>query len=487
MTVVKNYEQLNNELAAQLTGSTLKFHYTGVQQVDFCKGVQGGYNFSSLMSHEISFNTSTFVYWYRPCAVVQAAKCQAAYATSSATLCKAYLSTSTTTTLLARDAPSATAWQVIDSETVRATYRSGAYCSSISGPREVVADFRCNQDASTAPFISYLNENTTCMTYLVVQSSLACSAPPSCTLIPGGNKYNAVKCDSSWDRQTPVNLTNPTTVLVDSDDGTLFVDIPWNQRLYGMNNYNNLWICVNGWLGFGAQSASILSGSMPLTASRQNVLPVVAAFMTDLHNSNRDGDASISWSVEGVAPRRYMVVRWFKLNFFATRAAATTQRDTVVTFEVRVYEGTEGKIEVIYYDITPWTSLVTMGIQGDDGQSFTAWHNYARFDNLAINKTYVDYVYTGADYSLNKVCGSKGYNFSSIEGQDLVLVEGTTTVYYNPCGVHSACAVHASTERSMACAVISGNTYVNLAIYVPTASVWTYLNDGVQQYMPTGK
>lgn len=322
-----------------------------------------------------------------------------------------------------------------------------------------------------------------------VMTSASCQAPLTCTSYPG-NLYNARLCNANSIMNNKIVQTSPVEILAAQDDANYELTLPFSFHIYGQA-VNHIFLYVNGYISFGPEILYQYSGPLPYSAESVSRLPFMPFYMCDLKNTNSFGNSSITYSIEGTYPNRFLLVRYSDINHYNWENSGG---DALLSFDVKLYEGGEGRAEVLYYKQSPQVGRnCTIGIQSNDGVSYTAVANYLQIPDrsVSVQGKFLRWFYTGEDSTNVPRCGGLGYNFLSIMDFELSYVSDITSIYYKPCGVVAApaCASQTTTSRSMACAVTQYPTWSNnqnLAVYNPAAAVWSYLPNGVQQYMPTG-
>lgn len=84
-----NYNNSWSSVASLLQGQSITFDFVGVDSVNYTTCGGKNYDLTSLMSQELSYSDSTGVVWlFRPCGVVQDARCSSVEATEHSMVCQ---------------------------------------------------------------------------------------------------------------------------------------------------------------------------------------------------------------------------------------------------------------------------------------------------------------------------------------------------------------------------------------------------------------
>ena len=491
-TSATNALPLSVALAAQLTSSTLTFTYTGVTDASLCGGI-AAFNLSGV--GDLKYSGGGYTYTIHPCGPTVSSACASNLNLRTATFCQEVAGAGT---VIAVDTPAAAVWTYPNNATARQIIQDGQYCATAGAQRRSTIDYVCN--AAGSSFISSVNETSPCQFYAVVQTPMVCS---SCGGAVSGQFYTGQQCYTQQTTlQTMPVQTNPQPLLTTSaliDDGLQRVQLPLAVSVYG-SPWDQVTVCVNGFLFFGPGAYyGATTGTFPLSASYDESLPFIAPYWVDLYNQNTLGTSNITWSVEGTAPSRLLIIRWSQVAYYTGHGVASTER--FVNMDVRVPESSAQPLQIIYYrmDLPGTTTGVTIGIQSDDTISQTVMYQSVAATTLSTllqNQT-ITYAFTGNDTSGQ--CGSLGYNFASLLNTTLSLsnftgnstANSTATYYLAPCGVVNAtvCSSSSSTERSAVCGVFvtgSSTRIQNQAIWSRTAIKWVYETNGLQAILNTG-
>lgn len=314
-TSVFNNAPVTRAVAGQLQGSTLRFSYTGINQPDVCIGVVGGYNLSSLSNIDMTYSDTSYQYYLHPCGIVTAPVCTSKFSTQRVAVCRASLD-GLETSALAGDSPASTTWTV-SRGMLTATLTDGMTCpqSDMSMPFRTVIQYACDSNAAT-PVISALDTSVQCRHTFTVRTAAACVSGNFVGTQPDLGTYDArLYYDPNAVKTV---MTNPTVILSasnEADSGKVLVATPFPVYMYG-EAFTGMYVNVNGWIAFRSGTATASSSTMPVSSTFATSVPMLVIASADLHNSNKGGNSSISWSVEHQIPNRVFLVRYDQLNYY---------------------------------------------------------------------------------------------------------------------------------------------------------------------------
>lgn len=181
-TAVHNRVSLTPAIAGQLTGSTIRYQYTGKSAGEACGAF--GYSLLGATGVDIQWtdSSSNLTYYHRVCGVVESPVCQSAPVTEHSTLCEArdnialYSATSFN--------PSAIVWRRIDGG-IESYEQTGTFCPTpLNAPRVANIKYICSPQAST-PTLSNVTVIQRCTYNATVLTSAVCQlATSSSTGVP---------------------------------------------------------------------------------------------------------------------------------------------------------------------------------------------------------------------------------------------------------------------------------------------------------------
>ena len=442
-TSILTGQAITGSFAAQLTSSTITYTYTGPLESAVCGGGKG-FNLAPI-SQDLSLTSGGYTYTVHPCGRTTSSTCASAGNTQAASICKTSTSTGAST-VLAVESPVATTWSYPDAQTVTSTTADGQLCNG--APAVTVVNYVCSASALT-PSLSAVSVSGCTYTF-TVNSVAACAGPYNCLVVTGAY-YTAQTCNLPPFAATVIPpQTNPVMILNTSttyDSGAVFVPIPFPFSLYAQT-FSQVWISANGILAFGPNPTLTGTGSsLPLSYSYEDTLPVIMPLYTDLYNLNVNGSSSITWSVEGVAPSRSMVIRYANVPYYSGHGVASTER--AVSFDATLFENSNSPVVVTYYRVdTPYTTAQTtsIGMQSDDEQSYTQPLAFPPYNYLtaagAYNLTGARTIYNFTGTLPPNTCGGLGYDLTALIGNTYSYVSIlNVTTYVSPCGVVSTPAV----------------------------------------------
>ena len=492
---------IDDDLQAALLGSTLFLTYTGLSPTQ-CGGL--GYDLSSLSTADLRYSvassngaSSNATVYYRPCGVVTAPACSLNNGTRQSSLCSVAQLTaggSAAEDLMVFN-PNSAAWSYLPSGLMM-TLQDGSYCGVEGYPRVTVVFYQCDMSAQQA-VITDITEYPVCVYNVNVSTSLVCgqglrnnpaaSYAPDSTL-PGcqyssGLGYNASWCpraaNASYGR-TMQPLSNEVIMYsLRSDDGIAVIPIGFTFWFYDLP-FTQLAINNNAWLSFGFTLNNYwYEGPFPgMGLPSTDNFPIIAPLLTDLNNGfdvaaplwNNAG--VISYSVEGAAPNRQLIIRFLTVNLCLSRDSVSPH---TVTFDVVLTEGRPGGIEVRFYRIQINQGLaVQVGVHGLGSAAYTAVVDNAPLTvALASQLTSSSAVFSYTGPSSAAACGGRLVNLSSISA-DLTFRDSSSGLLFtlHPCGPTSAsaCSLNSSTAIASICVESDdGSPATPLAVYTPTS------------------
>jgi len=197
-----------------------------------------------------------------------------------------------------------------------------------------------------------------------------------------------------------VEVSGMGTLVADGDDQVDMVSLPFTFRYFG-NDYTNLSISSNGWIGFGSYSSSYFSnGDIPSTDSPNNI---IAGLWDDL-NPTATGSGKIYYYYDDANHR--FIVEWDSVYHYGS---SLPEKFEIILYDPAYYTTPTGDGEiVVQYLISPTQDDFSMGIENADGS-----------DGIGY---YIDGVYgEGAD----EIVGARAIKFTTNApltgvGEDLV-------------------------------------------------------------------
>lgn len=155
---------------------------------------------------------------------------------------------------------------------------------------------------------------------------------------------------------TFASLSAPQILTEDAADELRWsVSLPFAFQLFD-ETHLAVTVSTNGVLAFpGGRSVGYVNPSLD---SSDGTASYVAPFWDDLRLYAGSG-ARIAWTVEGSAPSRTFVVEWLALSRYGYSSSA-------FSFQVRLFEGSAGRIELAYGPIVSGGASVsaTLGVEG---------------------------------------------------------------------------------------------------------------------------
>ena len=281
-----NYAPFSAGLSQILAGSTLTYTYTGVSQLAGCSAL--GANFTSLSQSDLVYvdPIKNNTYYIRPCSHVSAPVCANQANTALASVC--LVSPTGNSTMISQYNPSAVFWNSSPAGAgVRMTLSDGAYCSG--QPRTSVIDYLCVKGNTSTALLSVV-EAPACTTTITIQTPLACTSTPACFATVTGDQYSYTACPTV---PAPLVQTNPVYIYdggrATSDDSVNRTALPIVFHVYGVA-FDYVWVGSNGNLQFGPAGSTSAFLTLPVSASSDDTLPLIAPFMADL------GCAGLEWN-----------------------------------------------------------------------------------------------------------------------------------------------------------------------------------------------
>jgi hypothetical protein len=169
--------------------------------------------------------------------------------------------------------------------------------------------------------------------------------------------------------QTPWDEGSYTTLSL-GDDTTVPVTLPFTFYYYGVG-YDTININTNGNLQFRTNYQYFYGASMPTDSSI--ITPIFAALFTDLYSLS-SGSVPFSYRIEGDAPSRRFILRYYQVNICCVSGPGSFSFD-IVLFE------TSNRIETRYYDLAALQYAVIGverggGVRSDGTYDYTVYSNY---------------------------------------------------------------------------------------------------------------
>ena len=272
--------------------------------------------------------------------------------------------------------------------------------------------------------------------------------------------------------------------------------------MYGATFYN-ITITTNGLVTFDAPYTGSPNTAVPFGGilGSGDYLPAIMPLWTNLINEpnvlstlqpGTSAPSNITWSVEGSAPNRQLIIRWSALQYYYMVLWANYG----ASFDLVLNEGDASSFEFRYYKIDPSTlNFATIGIRGDDGtyavaNSYTSIANYQVLSGPMVTNLQgatVVFNYTGQKASDASVCGLGSYSLASLTGADIIFNSTTTSYYYyyRPCGPALFPACHQSiVDATTSMCQVSYNllNVYSLSNYNPSATHYSYLYSRSHQH-----
>ena len=359
---VLNKQTLTLALASQLQGSVLSFRYSGVLPSAACGAF--GANFSSLSTTDYNYTDSSGTQWYlRPCGVVANPVCAQSPATAYSSSCQVVVSpTTATATLLSVYNPSAMSYTASPvGPGVRARLADGAFCGAAypGSPRVTNIDFLCVR-GDPRTLLTNVTEGPTCTYTFTLQTPAACAATTACE-VQVGDVYTSTLCSVL---PTALTQTAPTTVYTAASAVNTATEVllPFDFHFYGVP-YDRVNIVSNGLLEFGTTAYGFI-GSLPIGGPVGDSLPAFAPFTAPLSVANA---GTVTYSLETIGTSssssgtRAFVIRFSNVDYLGF---ATAGSENAASFDVLLYEGVSGTIDVRYYRVDANAAVaVTVGMQ----------------------------------------------------------------------------------------------------------------------------
>ncbi len=194
-----------------------------------------------------------------------------------------------------------------------------------------------------------------------------------------------------------IEIDTVGTIVANGDDTTEVVNLPFTFKYYGID-YDQISICSNGWIGFGAISSHAYSNtSMPSSSEPNNI---VAPLWDDM-NPTYSGSGKIYYYYDSTFHR--VIVEWDGVSHFYSSDKET--------FEVVLYDPAynptitgDGEI-LIQYKTAPSQDDFTIGMENSDGtigltycydNAYNEYASYVRAE-FAIKITTDTPVYVGIE------------------------------------------------------------------------------------------
>lgn len=154
------------------------------------------------------------------------------------------------------------------------------------------------------------------------------------------------------------NLTNPTVIISGpADTNTEVITLPFTFKFYD-GFFDTITVGVNGGMIMGQATSVSDFNPTPGTSSPNGF---ISAFWDDLFiDANQPGN--VSYLVQGTAPQRTLTVQWRDVDRYR-------QTQPHMNFQVKLFEGPSGRIQLNYGSIGSNTSLNgTMAMEDENGQ-----------------------------------------------------------------------------------------------------------------------
>jgi len=259
-------------------------------------------------------------------------------------------------------------------------------------------------------------------------------------------------------------------------DDTKAIDLPFPFTYYGQN-FDNVSICSNGWIGMGAcYLVHYRNWTIPSPGSPDNM---IAPFWDDLYLQSGTGGV-FSWY--DVANHRF-IIEWSQLRHYSGNVLETFE---VILYDPSYYPTDTGDGKIVFqYDTIQQrdseTGYATVGIQNEertDGVLYTYWNRYADgAATLAAGRaiTFVPMVPSVTGVLLGEITNNSGGGTPIEEARVTVL--GTARVLQSdadghyqgnvPIGEYCLAVFHESFSPDTTCAVVileDEQTVVNFAL-----------------------
>ncbi len=252
---------------------------------------------------------------------------------------------------------------------------------------------------------------------------------------------------------TYADLTSPTVIWTNVDDGSSDVPLPFPFRFYE-TDFTSVSIGSNGALSFPSGQFISLGNQAMGTTSTPNA--VIAPFWDDLILSSAMG--RIGYQVEGVAPDRRITFEWRSISRFGGSGSE-------VSFQVRLFEGRAARFEVDYGPTNgSQTYTATMGMEDPAGArpiAFTAnacGDTCSLADFQALSGRRVTLV---QDPGVELIASGASAPALAFLGAESTVEARVASLHGNPIGPFTV-SVIASTTRDLAGAITIGSQSLSL-------------------------
>ena len=137
---------------------------------------------------------------------------------------------------------------------------------------------------------------------------------------------------------TYVELPSPTILTTSASGGQFAVTLPFPVKFYD-NMVTSLSVGAAGAIGF--PSGTFISTANQVPGTPTSPAGFIAAHWDSLWVRAGTPNTLLGWQVQGVAPNRTATFEWRNVDNFNTLGS-------LVSFQIRFYEGLAGRIEIDY-------------------------------------------------------------------------------------------------------------------------------------------
>ena len=178
------------------------------------------------------------------------------------------------------------------------------------------------------------------------------------------------------------DITDNGTVIsfINNDTAVENIPIGFDFSFYG-NDYSELLISPNGWIGFGNDNYNYVNVPLPSDLAPTNA---IMALWDDL-NPNNQANFSGSGDVYYLSDTEFFIVSFENVSHYQVEDGDFG----IYSFQIILYPS--GKIEIVYNNIEGLNSSATVGIQNEDASQFlqinfnTPINNQTAFEVRQLN------------------------------------------------------------------------------------------------------
>ncbi len=232
-----------------------------------------------------------------------------------------------------------------------------------------------NELATNYITLTNIGEEESILSYNIKTSPLAISA--------GNDNYGNHWIDSDLDINNnydwiDIEQSDENKIIFENNDDGVYTDIGFDFNFYGQN-YTQLLINANGWIGFGDDDNQWSNESIPNDDGPKNA---IFAFWDDLNPENENN----SCSNEGQGAVYQKTLNDKKVIWFNNVVRCGSSPEYAGTFDFQIVIHQNKIIDINYRTMDGYSTSATIGIQNDNGSDgiLIAYNDEYVHDNLKL-------------------------------------------------------------------------------------------------------